>query len=124
MNETLRIRQETAIREERRRHPRHLAEQKVLVYWQDKAGLPCDAPAILRNVSARGFAIELAVRFPVGGAVTVRTTERSLQCTIRHVQKQANGFLAGLEVISVSDATAWEQSLMKLSTALANSVAK
>jgi hypothetical protein len=126
MNETStsRIRQDVDIREERRRHPRHLAKREVLVYWQNKAGMPCEAAAVVRNVSARGFAIELVERFPVGGAVTVRTSEGSLQCTVRHVQKQPNCFLAGLEVISISDGSRWERSLKRLSSALAGSVAK
>ena len=44
--------------------------------------------------------IELVERFPVGGAVTVRTAERSLQCTVRHVQQHPNSFLVGLEVLN------------------------
>ncbi len=124
MNEISRIRKDVVIREERRLHPRHLANQDVLVYWQNKSGLPFEAPAVLRNVSARGFAIELAERFPVGGAVTVRTSVGSLQCTVRHVQKQSNSFLAGLEVLSISDGNTWERSLKRLSSALTDSVAK
>jgi len=119
MNETSRIRKDAAIREERRLHPRHLAKQDVLVYWQNKSGLPFEAPAVLIDVSAGGFAIELSERFPVGGAVTVRTSERSLQCTVRHVQQQPNGFLVGLEVLSTSDGSACERSLKELSSALA-----
>ena len=124
MNQTSKTHQDVAVRQDRRRHPRHLAEQKVLVYWRNRSGLPCETAAVLRNVSARGFAIELRERFPVGGAVTVRTSEGSLQCTVRHVQEQPDGFLAGLEVISVSDGSRWERSLMGLSSALADSVAK
>ena len=105
-------------------HPRHLANQKILVYWRDKSGLPCEAPAALRDVSVAGFAIEVEERFPVGGAVTVRTSERSLQCTVRHVQQQPKGFKTGLEVLSASDGSTCERSLKRLSSALDASVPK
>lgn len=121
MNETSRIREDAAIRKERRSHPRHLANQQILVYWQNKAGLPCEAPAVLKDVSAGGFAIEVDERFPVGGAVTVRTSERSLQCTVRHVQQQSTGYLTGLEVLSTSDGSTCERSLKRLFSALADS---
>ena len=106
---------DAAHRVERRRYPRHPAQGEVLVYWQDKSALPCDTSAVLRNVSAFGFAIELVERFPVGGAVTVRTAERSLQCTVRHVQQYPNSFLVGLEVLSSSDGSTCERSLQGLS---------
>jgi hypothetical protein len=124
MTEASRTTNDVTHREERRHHPRYSVKEDVLVYWQNKSGLPCEASATLRNVSAYGFAIELVERFPVGGAVTVRTTERSLQCTVRHVQQHANSFLAGLEVLSASDGSTCERSLKVLSSALADSIAE
>ncbi len=123
MTETARAAKDGAHRVERRRHSRYPAQGEVVVYWQNKSGLPCDSSAVLRNVSAFGFAIELVERFPVGGAVTVRTAERSLQCTVRHVQKYPNSFLVGLEVLGTSDGSACERSLQGLSSALSNSLA-
>ena len=124
MNETSRIREIVTPTTERRRHSRQPANQDVLVYWQDKSGLPYEARAVLKNLSARGFAIELAEKFPVGGAITVRTSQGSLQCTIRHVQQLPNSFLAGLEVVATSVDGPWERSLDRLRSALASATAK
>ena len=108
-------------REERRRHPRHPAEEQILVHWQGKFGLPCESSAVLRNVSAGGFAIELVERFHVGSVVIVKTPERSLQCMVRHVQQHSDRFLVGLEVLSASDGSTCTRSLQGLSSILSDS---
>ena len=119
--EAARTGKRTAQQEERRRHPRHLAEGQILVHWQSKFGLLRESSALLKNVSAGGFAIELDEKFPVGGVVIVETSERSLQCMVRHVQQQPHSFLVGLEVLSASDDSTCARSLEALSSALSDS---
>lgn len=101
-----------------RRDPRRPAQTVVLIYWLDDAGLPCDACAVIRDVSARGFGIETDRRFTVGQSLTIRTADNSLECVVRHMQEYPNSFLAGLEVLSSSDGSLLESSLANLSMAL------
>jgi hypothetical protein len=101
-----------------RRDPRRPAQTVVLIYWLDNTGLPCDACAVIRDVSARGFGIETDRCFPVGQALTIRTATRSLECVVRHMQEYPNSFLAGLEVLSSSDGSSLESSLANLSAAV------
>lgn len=105
-------------RTDHRRDPRHPAQTVVLIYWLDDARLPCDACAVIRDVSARGFGIETDQNFFVGQALTIRTAERSLQCVVRHMQELPNSFLAGLEVLSSSDGSSLEFSLANLASNL------
>ena len=110
-----------AQQEERRRNPRHLAEGQVLVHWPSKFGFLRESSALLRDVSVGGFAIDLVEKLPVGGVVIVETSERSLQCMVRHVQQQPHSFLVGLEVLSASDDSTCARSLEALSSALSDS---
>lgn len=103
---------------EHRRDPRHPARTVVLIYWVNGAGLPCDACAIISDVSARGFGVETDRRFPVGQRLTIRTADNSLECVVRHMQEYPNSFLAGLEVLSASDGSSLEASLANLSAAV------
>jgi hypothetical protein len=119
---TARSVEDAPLQEERRRHPRHEAEEQVLVYWQTKSGLPRESAAVLRNVSAGGFAIELVERFEVGAVVVVKASERSLQCAVRHVQQHSDSFLIGLEVLSASDGSTLARSLEGLSSGLSDSI--
>ncbi len=114
------IAEEACPRKERRRHRRHPAEQQIMVYWQGKFGLSHESSAVLRNVSAGGFAIELTEKFEVGSVVVVKADERSLQCMVRHVQQYSDSFLAGLEVLSSSDGSSCTRSLEGLASALAD----
>jgi hypothetical protein len=102
-----------------RRDPRHPAQTVVLIYWLDDTGLPCDACAVIRDVSSRGFGIETDRCFPVGQTLTIRTAASSLECVVRHMQEFPDSFLAGLEVLSSSDGSSLEYSLATLSAALA-----
>jgi hypothetical protein len=102
-----------------RRHPRHPAQTVVLIYWLDAGGLPCEACAVIRDVSARGFGIETDRCFPVGQSLTIRTAANSLECVVRHMQEYPNSFLAGLEVLSSSDGSSLESSLANLAAVLA-----
>jgi hypothetical protein len=101
-----------------RHDPRSPAQTVVLIYWLDDAGLPCDACAVIRDVSARGFGIETDRLFTVGQSLTIRTADSSLECVVRHMQEYPNSFLAGLEVLSSSDGSSLESSLANLSMAL------
>lgn len=101
-----------------RRDPRRPAQTVVLIYWLDDTGLPCDACAVIRDVSARGFGIETDQNLRVGQSLTIRTVERSLQCVVRHMQEFPSSFLAGLEVLSASDGSSLESSLANLASNL------
>lgn len=103
---------------ESRRFPRTPARSVVLIYWQDSAGLPCEATAVIRDVSARGFGLRTDRPFEVGAFITVRTPERSLVCAVRHVQAEPCSYLVGLEILSSSDGSSDEVSLNCLSKAL------
>lgn len=102
-----------------RRDPRYPSQTVVLIYWTDARGFPCDACAVIRDVSARGFGIETDQQFPIGQPLTIRTAVNSLECVVRHLQEYPNSFLAGLEVLSSSDGSALESSLANLSAAIA-----
>jgi hypothetical protein len=104
--------------QELRRHPRQPADDVVLLYWADGHGLPQEACAVIRDVSARGFGVETDRRFEIGEAVTVRTPERSLACIVRHAQEYPNSFVMGLEILSSSDGSSHESSLANLASAL------
>ena len=102
-----------------RRDPRRPAQTVVLIYWLDITGLPCEACAVIRDVSARGFGIETDQCFPVGRRLTIRTAASSLECVVRHMQVFPSSFLDGLEVLSSSDGSSLESSLANLSAAIA-----
>ena len=104
-----------------RRDPRYPSQTVVLIYWTDARGFPCDACAVIRDVSARGLGIETDQQFPIGQPLTIRTAVNSLECVVRHLQEYPNSFLAGLEVLSSSDGSALESSLANLSAAIAPS---
>ena len=113
-----------APRVDNRRHQRYSAGTEVLVYCQDEDGLPYDSRAIVRDISARGFGMEIDTSFPMSTVVTVRTRQRSLRCAVRHIQELPNSFLVGLDVLSSSDDTPLAKSLEELSSALAAAFAE
>lgn len=115
---------EGAVRTDSRKHPRAAARAVVLIYWQDDNRLPCETTAVIRDVSAGGFGVRTDRSFPKGKSITVSTPERSLECTVRHVQKQPHSFFVGLQILSASDGSGHEQSLGNLSSALAASIRK
>lgn len=104
---------------EARKYARTPARSVVLIYWQDAAKLPCEAAAIVRDISAKGFGLRTDRSFDIGKSITVRTPQRSLECAVRHVQQEPHSYLVGLEVLSASDGSSLEQSLTSLSNALA-----
>jgi hypothetical protein len=93
----------------------------VRVYWQDEMGRQREAPALLHDVSAGGFGIELQDRLEVGTIVTVRTMVNSPRCEVRHVQANAKRVLIGVQVLPSEDGSRHEDSLQKLAAALAAS---
>jgi hypothetical protein len=112
---------EATIRADNRRDLRTAARAVVLIYWQDERKLPCETTAVIRDVSAGGFGVRTDRSFPEGKSITVRTPERSLECTVRHVQQQPHSFFVGLQIRPSSDGSGHEQSLGSLSAALAAS---
>lgn len=89
------------------------------VYWQDEQGRQREAPALLRDVSAGGFGIELQDCLEVGTIVTVRTIVNSPRCEVRHVQANEKRVLIGVKVLPSVDGSRHEESLEKLAAALA-----
>ena len=68
-------------------------------------GLPCVAPAVVRNVSAGGFGISLGRKPPVGSLRTVRTPQTSMPCVVRQVHPDHGAFLIGVALLPIRDGT-------------------
>ena len=109
---------ETTSQPDTRREMRHDTRAVVQIYWQDDAQLPCEAVAVIRNISARGFGVTTDRSFTVGQSITVRAAERSMQCEVRHVQERRCSFTVGLEIRSSSDGSSLERSLRSLASAV------
>jgi hypothetical protein len=103
---------------EQRRSRRFSTTLDLEIYWEDEYGLPCVSPAVVRNVSAGGFGIELGRKPPVGSLLTVRTAENSIQCVVRHAQPDQCAYLVGVEILSAPDGTTPTQLLERLAAAL------
>ena len=103
---------------EQRRHRRISTTLDVRISWQDEFGLQCHAFAVVRDVSAGGFGIELDRQPPLGSLLTVRTLKSSMQCVVRHVQPQQDTFLVGVEMLPAPDGTTPTQSLERLAASL------
>lgn len=106
---------------ERRRYRRFWVGLNVRVYWQDEQGRQREAPALLRDVSAGGFGIELQDRLEVGTIITVRTMVNSPRCEVRHMRANSARVLIGVKVLPSADGSRHEESLEKLAAALAAS---
>lgn len=106
---------------ERRRYRRFWVGLSVRIYWQDDQGRQREAPALLRDVSAGGFGIELQEQLEVGTVVTVRTMVNSPRCEVRHMQANEKRVLIGVKVLPSDDGSRHEESLEKLAAALAAS---
>lgn len=104
---------------ERRRYRRFWVGLNVRVYWQDEQGRQREAPALLRDVSAGGFGIELQDRLEIGTLVTVRTMVNSPRCEVRHVRANEKRVVIGVKVLPSEDGSRHEESLAKLAAALA-----
>ena len=104
---------------ERRRYRRFWVGLNVRVYWQDEQGRQREAPALLRDVSAGGFGIELQDRLEVGMLITVRTMVNSPRCEVRHMNANEKRVLIGVRVLPSEDGSRHEESLEKLAAALA-----
>lgn len=116
---TLRSREADAA--ERRRYRRFWVGLNVRVYWQDQEGRQRESPALLRDVSAGGFGIELQDRVEVGTLITVRTMVTSPRCEVRHVRVDGKCVVIGVKVLPSEDGSRHEESLEKLAAALAAS---
>ena len=103
---------------ESRRDPRDPTRKVVLIYWLDDRGLPCDACAVIRDVSAHGIGIETDRPFDVSQPLTIRTANGSLECVVRRMQEDPSGFLVGLKVLSSSGASSPRSSLANLASLL------
>lgn len=103
---------------EQRRFRRFSTTLDVEIYWQDEYGLPCTAPAVVRNVSAGGFGIAAGRKPPVGSLLTVRTLKNSMQCVVRHTEPDQGAYLVGVELLPSADGTTPTQSLERLASAL------
>lgn len=106
---------------ERRRYRRFWVGINVRIYWQDELGRQREAPALLHDVSAGGFGIELQDRVEVGTIITVRTMVNSPRCQVRHIQANEKRVLIGVEVLPSEDGARHEESLQKLAAAFAAS---
>jgi hypothetical protein len=113
------IRSPEAAAVERRRYRRFWVGLNVRVYWQDEQGRQREAPALLRDVSAGGFGIELQDRLEIGTLVTVRTMVNSPRCEVRHVRANEKRVVIGVKVLPSEDGSRHEESLAKLAAALA-----
>lgn len=111
--------QQKDVRRHRRRHERQETRAVVQIYWRDDIGLPCEAVAVVRDISPRGFGIRTDRSFAVGQSITVRTPERSMVCEVRYSQQRSSSYMVGLEIQSSSDGSSLEHSLDSLSSALA-----
>jgi hypothetical protein len=111
--------QTTAV--DRRRYRRFWVGINVRLYWQDEQGRQRESAALLRDVSAGGFGIELQDVLEVGMIVTVRTIVNSPRCEVRHVQANDKRVLIGVRVLPSDDGSRHEESLQKLADALAAS---
>jgi hypothetical protein len=87
---------------ERRKHERSPAHERAVVCWKDHLGLPKAHSITIVNVSTGGVAFSSPDHLPVGQAITIVTSNRSLDCVVRHVRKTARGYYAGAEVTAVS----------------------
>lgn len=114
-------RSQQSLAAERQRYRRFWVGVNVRLYWQDEQGRQREAPALLHDVSAGGFGIELQDRLEAGTIVTVRTMVNSPRCQVRHVQANEKRVLIGVEVLPSEDGTRHEESLQKLAAALAAS---
>ena len=103
---------------EQRRFRRFSTTLDVEIYWQDEYGLPCVAPAVVRNVSAGGFVVELGAKPPVGSLLIVRTMKESMQCVVRHAQPHQAAYLVGVELLPTVDGETPSQSLERLAAAM------
>ena len=87
---------------ERRKDERRPAQEKAVMCWKDHLGLPKAQSITIVNVSSGGVAFASPDHLPKGQVVTITTSNRSLDCVVRHVRKTSRGYYAGAEVTSVS----------------------
>ena len=104
---------------EQRRHRRIPANLNVQVTWIDAFGFENAAPAVVRDVSAGGFGIELGQSRPVGSRLTLATQANAMRCVVRHIRSGRGRFYLGLEILpSVDEIAKTKESLESLRTAL------
>jgi hypothetical protein len=87
---------------ERRKEERSSAHERAVVCWKDHLGLPKAHSITIVNVSSGGVAFASPDHLPKGQVITITTSNRSLDCVVRHVRKTDRGYYAGAEVMSVS----------------------
>lgn len=103
---------------ERRRYRRFWVGLNVDLSWQDEQGREREAQALLRDVSAGGFGIELEERVEVGLVITIRTMVTSARCEVRHTHANGKTVVIGVKVLPSEDGSRHEESLEKLAAAL------
>lgn len=104
---------------EKRRHRRIPTSLNVQVTWVDAFGFESFAAAVVKDISAGGFGIELCQCRPVGSRLTVTTQTNALRCVVRHVRESQDVFYIGLELLpSVDEIAKTRESLESLRTAL------
>jgi PilZ domain len=87
---------------ERRKHERSPAHERAVVCWKDHLGLPKAHSITVVNVSSGGVAFASPEHLDVGQSISVTTSNRSLDCVVRHVRKTGRGYYLGAEVKAVS----------------------
>ena len=101
---------------ERREHVRFAVSLDALVCWIDERGDSYQAPALVTDVSGRGFGVEAAVQLPAGRQVLVKALDTSIPCIVRHVRQGERKVHMGLEIRNEGGRA--EDSLLRLSTSL------
>ena len=87
---------------ERRKHERSPAHERAVVCWKDHLGLPKAHSITIVNVSTGGVAFASPDHLAKGQAISIVTSNRSLDCVVRHVRKTGRGYYLGAEVTAVS----------------------
>ena len=109
---------------EQRRHRRIPTSLNVEVAWVDGFGFKKAAAAVVKDISAGGFGIELYRHRPAGSRLTVTTQTNAMACIVRHVRAVRDEFYLGLEIMpSVDEITKAKESLENLRTALSRDTA-
>jgi len=94
-----------------RRDPRIPYAGVVFISWKTFDGQRNHVLGRSLDVSARGIAVTLAIRIPVGSFVKVRAYGLSLDgsATVRHVTRWPGGYVLGLELSEPLDAGVLEK---------------
>jgi hypothetical protein len=79
-------------------YSRSLCADLVKLEWNDEAGSPQSAPAILEDISPRGACLQLEHPVPVNLAATLRHGDKwSMECHITYCVFREIGYFLGIE---------------------------